>query len=184
MRAINLEVIHCSATIEGKYLGVDDIRKMHIWPCDLRDAKGNWYVKYLGKRYNSRSELPKEVRDKKGRGWTDIGYHRIITLNGLILTGRPLWKVGAHVKGFNTNSIGTVYIGGLDSDCKPKDTRTEAQKRALKFIYESDSATYPGIVFKGHRDFSPDLNNDGKIDQWEWMKACPCFDVQSEYNYL
>ncbi|PWL81412.1 MAG: N-acetylmuramoyl-L-alanine amidase, partial [Prevotellaceae bacterium] len=32
--------------------------------------------------------------------------------------------------------------------------------------------------------FSPDLNGDGIIEPWEWMKACPCFDAIGEYQNL
>jgi len=34
---------------------------------------------------------------------------------------------------------------------------------------------------KGHRDFSPDKDGDGKITQREWIKECPCFDAIPEY---
>ena len=67
----------------------------------------------------------------KKRGWSGIGYHYVITLDGKIQSGRPLKKIGAHAKGFNRNSIGVCYIGGLDGERKPKDTRTDAQKKAL-----------------------------------------------------
>ena len=29
-----------------------------------------------------------------------------------------------------------------------------------------------------------DLNGDGIIEPWEWMKACPCFDAIDEYQSL
>jgi N-acetyl-anhydromuramyl-L-alanine amidase AmpD len=37
---------------------------------------------------------------------------------------------------------------------------------------------YPSAEVLGHRDLSPDKNNDGKITPDEWLKACPCFDVR------
>ena len=37
----------------------------------------------------------------------------------------------------------------------------------------------------GHRDTSADLNGDGVIEPYEYVKACPCFDVRSEFpNFL
>ena len=36
-----------------------------------------------------------------GRGWSDIGYHYIIYIDGSIHTGRPLDRSGAHTKGHN-----------------------------------------------------------------------------------
>jgi hypothetical protein len=37
-------------------------------------------------------------------------------------------------------------------------------------------------AIKGHRDFSKDLNGNGKIDKNEWIKACPCFEVSDEFS--
>ena len=65
------------------------------------------------------------------RNFADIGYHYVIYLDGTVHKGRPLEKAGAHCKGYNAHSIGICYIGGLDRQGKPKDTRTAAQKAAL-----------------------------------------------------
>ena len=59
----------------------------------------------------------------KERGWSGIGYHRVI-LNGcvrpgiyvlrndgLIQEGRPLEKVGAHVAGHNAHTLAICLIG-------------------------------------------------------------------------
>ena len=35
----------------------------------------------------------------------------------------------------------------------------------------------------GHRDTSPDLNGDGVIEPYEYVKACPCFDVREFLRY-
>jgi N-acetylmuramoyl-L-alanine amidase len=32
----------------------------------------------------------------------------------------------------------------------------------------------------GHRDLSPDLNGNGRIEPHEWMKECPCYSVNDE----
>ena len=37
----------------------------------------------------------------KARGWSDIGYHFVITLDGTMNVGRPIEKIGAHAKGYN-----------------------------------------------------------------------------------
>lgn len=44
-------------------------------------------------------------------GWDDIGYHFFITKNGTVQIGRKLDQVGAHAKGFNTNSVGICLSG-------------------------------------------------------------------------
>ena len=60
----------------------------------------------------------------KAQGWKDVGYHFVITLDGTIEQGRALEEIGSHTKGHNAHSIGICYIGGLDKNGKPKDTRT------------------------------------------------------------
>jgi len=104
-----------------------------------------------------------------GRGWSDIGYHYIITLDGLAKIGRPIERSGAHTRGHNSDSIGICYIGGVDQDVNPKDTRNEMQKislinllTTLKSIYGDD------VTIHGHREFS--------------AKACPSFDAAEEYK--
>ncbi|MFL0105039.1 hypothetical protein V2643_15010, partial [Tenacibaculum maritimum] len=96
----------------------------------------------------------------------------------------PDWKIGAHVKGHNRNSIGVVYIGGLDKNFTPKDTRTQAQKEALCYLLKKLRSNYPEALIVGHRDFSKDLNGNGVIEPFEFSKSCPCFDAKEEYKYL
>ena len=119
-------------------------------------------------------------------GWSDIGYHYIVHLDGKIDAGRPLDEIGAHVAGHNTGSIGISYIGGCSTDGKTaKDTRTAAQKAALRKLIGDLVRQYPTIrAVKGHRDFSPDKDGDGKITRREWNKECPCFDAIPEYADL
>ncbi|MDD4728576.1 MAG: N-acetylmuramoyl-L-alanine amidase [Dysgonamonadaceae bacterium] len=116
----------------------------------------------------------------KKRGFAKIGYHFVIYLDGSVHKGRDISEVGAHVQGQNSNSIGICYIGGLDVNGKSKDTRTDAQKTSLVKLVAELKAQFPNTTILGHRDYSPDLNGNGIIEPWEWMKDCPCFDVSKE----
>lgn len=116
------------------------------------------------------------------RGFSDVGYHYFIKRNGAVIEGRNEERVGAHVKGHNTYSIGIAYEGGLDKNGTPSDTRTEQQKQSLKELIHRLRIKYGKIPVKGHRDLSPDLDGDGVIERHEWMKECPCFDAIEEYN--
>ena len=49
------------------------------------------------------------------RGFSDIGYHYLIGLDGTIHLGRDVFKQGAHTKGENKTSIGVAYVGGVES---------------------------------------------------------------------
>lgn len=151
---IDAIVIHCSATPEGQDVRAADIDKMH-----------------------------------RQRGFKMIGYNYVIDLDGTIEEGRPLSMDGAHCekpgfsgRPYNKHSIGICYVGGVAKDGKtPKDTRTDAQKLALQALVSNLTMQYPIVDILGHRDASPDLNGDGMISKWEWMKACPCFDVRAEF---
>ena len=135
----------------------------------------------------TREGQPFTVKDidrwHRARKWNGCGYHYVITLDGQIQEGRKIEVPGAHVAGHNANSIGICYIGGLDKDGKAKDTRTDQQKAALYRLLKSCKKLYPDAEIKGHRDCSPDINGDGKIERWEWLKECPCFDVKKEYDF-
>ena len=45
----------------------------------------------------------------KKQGWSDIGYHYLIRLDGRIETGRDVDLIGAHVNGHNAHTIGVCY---------------------------------------------------------------------------
>lgn len=113
------------------------------------------------------------------QGWSDIGYHFVIQIDGDIERGRPEEIAGSHVKGFNTGSIAIVYVGGLDPQGKAKDTRTPAQQAAMAQLVRELLASYPGAAVVGHRDLSPDKDGDGVVERHEWLKDCPCFDVRA-----
>ena len=113
-----------------------------------------------------------EIRSwHKQRGFKDIGYHYVVYLDGSIHAGRSEAEIGAHCTGHNRNSIGVCYVGGMTRDMKAaKDTRTEAQKKALLQLLRQLKKRYPGARIYGHRDFA--------------AKACPSFDAMREYERI
>lgn len=116
------------------------------------------------------------------RGFKGAGYHFYIRKDGNIKATRPLERIGAHAQGFNQNSIGICYEGGLDCKGRPADTRTPAQREHLWLLVRQILDNFPGCRVVGHRDLSPDLNKNGEIEPEEWVKACPCFEVKEEWK--
>ena len=106
------------------------------------------------------------------RGFSDIGYHYLIHIDGKIEVGRPLHRIGAHTSGENTGSIGIAYTGGMTKDMKKaKDTRTQAQKDSLvKLLHELIYKYNKDMTIHGHNEFA--------------NKACPSFNAQEEYANL
>jgi len=139
--------VHCSATRPSRDIGRREIREWHI-----------------------------------AQGWSDIGYAAVIRRNGLIEFGRHFDDIGAQVQGRNSTSVGVCLIGGLYENGKEAvddfgGLFTPAQGRTLANLLTVLVAAYPGAQVCGHRDASPDTNNDGKVEQREWLKSCPGFDV-------
>ncbi len=104
------------------------------------------------------------------RGFSDIGYHYVIYRDGSIHTGRDEKISGAHFLNHNSISIGICYIGGLDSEGNPKDTRTDEQKEAMIKLLKELKKKYPNAHIYPHYKFA--------------AKACPCFDAEDEYKGL
>jgi N-acetylmuramoyl-L-alanine amidase len=104
------------------------------------------------------------------KGYKKVGYHYVIDLDGTVEKGRDESEIGAHCQGKNKNSIGICYVGGLDINGKPKDTRTKEQKEALWNLLRELLVKYPKATIHGHRDFA--------------NKACPSFDVSKEYDII
>ncbi|MDE6485465.1 MAG: N-acetylmuramoyl-L-alanine amidase [Duncaniella sp.] len=103
------------------------------------------------------------------RGFDGIGYHFVVKLDGTVETGRAIERAGAHCKGYNSRSIGVAYVGGVEADgVTPADTRTDAQRVALRLLIDRLRGQYGIERVHGHRDFA--------------AKACPSFDATTEYS--
>ena len=105
----------------------------------------------------------------RAKGWKSCGYHYVVRRDGTVEVGRPVEEVGAHCLNRNRHSIGICYEGGLDASGNPADTRTEAQKKALRELLQQLHALFPRAIIAGHNVFNP-------------MKACPCFNAMDEYR--
>ena len=120
------------------------------------------------------------LRCHRVRGMKTVGYHFYIRKDGFIRTTRPLVMPGAHALGYNRESIGIAYEGGLTSQGLPADTRTKQQKYSMRALIRTLKLDYPIERVCGHRDLSPDRNGNQLIEPHEWTKQCPCFDVATD----
>lgn len=142
-------------------------------------------IKYIavhctaGSQHTTIKELQQEFRRK---GWKNPGYHYVVAADGTITQLLDEDKVSNGVKGYNSVLINVAYIGGIDAEGKLVDNRTDAQKTSLMALLGMLHKKYPTATIQGHRDFSPDLNRNGRIEPSEYIKACPCFDAKTEYK--
>ena len=103
------------------------------------------------------------------RGFLCIGYHFVIRRDGRLEDGlnspcRPTTAIGAHVQGYNHNSIGICMVGG--GSAKENNNFTAPQWATLETLLRDLKHEYPDAVIQGHRDF-PDVT-----------KWCPSFDTK------
>ena len=138
-----------------------------------------------GWQYETKKEL---IAGFRARKWKNNGYHLWVDGQGLIHLITPLNGIANGVGGMNSNSLHISYAGGIAKDAKGKiiavDNRTPAQKEALILGLTKLKSLHPKAVILGHRDISPDKNKNGKIDKWEYIKECPCFDAIPEYAMI
>jgi N-acetyl-anhydromuramyl-L-alanine amidase AmpD len=106
----------------------------------------------------------------RDRGWAEIGYHFLIDRDGTVATGRAIEKVGAHVQGHNTGTIGISLLGGHGGAATDQflDNFTAAQESALIALIAKLQGQYGKLAISGHNQYA--------------AKACPCFDAPSWYR--
>lgn len=91
------------------------------------------------------------------RGWSGIGYHRVILEDGKVENGRPLYWMGAHVRDYNRKSWGICLIGD--------GVYTFEQWDALRKLIFKLLERAPQAKVVGHCDLDS-------------SKTCPKFDVK------
>jgi len=103
-------------------------------------------------------------------GWSDIGYHYVIDRDGTLANGRPLSRIGAHVKGHNKFTIGVSLIGGFGGAATDKfeDHFTKDQNLALRKLIKSLELQFGDLVISGHNEYA--------------AKGCPSFTVADWYG--
>lgn len=114
----------------------------------------------------------------KSLGWKNPGYHVVIRKDGNVVILADSDDIVNGVKGYNVKSLHVAYIGGLEKHGRPGCTLTEDQKKSLAVVLLQWAKKYPDAKIVGHRDLSPDIDGDGRIEVCEWLKQCPCFDVK------
>ena len=111
------------------------------------------------------------IRDwHRKRGWSDIGYHYVIYIDGSVHAGRDVAKAGAHVAGHNADTIGVVYVGGTDAAGKAKDTMNDAQETAFVNLVKALRDKHGALTLHGHNEYA--------------AKACPSFNVKQKFGWL
>ena len=106
-------------------------------------------------------------RVHRERGWTKIGYGKVILRNGEVQQGRADDAVQAHVGGYNHTSYGLCLVGGaLEEDwTKPDNNFTAEQYESLYKVLGELVLKYPEARIVGHYE----------LDE---KKTCPNMNVR------
>jgi N-acetylmuramoyl-L-alanine amidase len=81
------------------------------------------------------------------RGFLAIGYHFVISPTGRIFRGRPLDRMGAHVKGHNRGTVGICLMGDFE-----RERPTVAALAALAAVRSNLVPGGAGVPLRGHND--------------------------------
>lgn len=120
----------------------------------------------------------------KAIGWSNPGYHYVVKPSGEVVNLQPEDKASNGVKGYNAHAIHVAYIGGIGlhkanprdvGSAHIEDTRTPAQKAALRALLADIHSRYPKAVILGHRSIW------GENTPEKWQKVCPCFNAIKAY---
>lgn len=98
-------------------------------------------------------------------GWSDIGYHYIITKNGDVHICRPIHRTPASIKNHNSGGIGIMLTGNY--------VFSEAQFRSLRALIRNLQFEYniSDDNVKGHNEYEGHFN-----------RKCPNFDLKKVLN--
>ena len=142
---IDTIMIHCTATPPKREVSVAELDRWH------KAERFEPYVKPDGSKVYA-------------------GYHLLVHIDGSYERIRPVDQRGQHCpqQDMNNRAVAICYVGGVDINNKPCDTRTDAQKRTLLSLVRTMKARYPNAQVIGHRDIAP--------------KACPSFNAKYEYR--
>ncbi len=94
------------------------------------------------------------------RGWADIAYHFGVGQSAQVFAGRPLNVRGTHVEGFNTGSVGVVFLGDFSLNV-PAPAQIEAGRRLIDWLALRLELTH----LAGHSDFNNDTDCPGQYLQ-------------------
>jgi N-acetyl-anhydromuramyl-L-alanine amidase AmpD len=83
------------------------------------------------------------------RGMSGIGYHFVIAPDGAVHATRPIWRVGAHTRGHNLDSVGVALVGNFE-----REQPTEAQVGALVSLLKSLQQEYGLSRLQLHGDLT------------------------------
>ena len=102
---------------------------------------------------SSRNTLPADIKAwHLDRGFSDIGYHFVIGARGGITRGRPIWEMGAHVKGHNKGAIGVCVTG---DNTKEGSNWIASQIFALEMLIKQLHVIFGPLPIMGHNQLNP-----------------------------
>lgn len=144
-RELKYLVIHCTATPAGREVSSADLRAWHTSPLS-----------------------------EGGRGWKQVGYTDLFHLDGTVerLVNNnedawvDTWEITNGASGYNSVSRHIVYAGGCNKQMIPEDTRTDAQREAMRLYVREFHKAHPAVRIVGHGEL-PNVH-----------KACPSFSVK------
>jgi hypothetical protein len=152
---------------DGQYAVVEVVLHTSATP-------GSWW----GDRWKTNADAVTEMRrwHTVDRGWRDIGYHRIVTPDGVVGIGRSIYTRGAGVGGHNSGVVHICMVpahGDITKDTrigKFEDYYTREQRVAVRdYILELHEMTGVDLMISGHNDYASKLCPGFKVRTEDWL---------------
>lgn len=148
-----------SAENESGFYGPDNREGWRVYGGDLRAVYRTAVVHHsvLYETDDPTTMRAIQQQHMELRGWADIAYHFGVGQNGQVFAGRPLDVRGTHVAGFNTGSVGVVFLGDFSLSL-PTLAQLETGRRLLDWLALRLELTH----LAGHGDFNSDTDCPGQ----------------------
>lgn len=98
------------------------------------------------------------------KGWSDIGYHKVIDYNGNVLQGRKDSVIGAQAFGLNQESLGILCIGNFE-EILPSDKQYKALITVCATLLKRYKLPIEKLI--GHKEVAKLINDPSAAT------ACP-----------
>ena len=181
MRAF-LSVFLMTKAAEGKTSAAEIAEKLEILESDVLKAWRYWEERDCFAKEAAQMSQPKAIPSERPQySPAELScYLKREDVKRLFQSAQQ--KLG---KTLSSGDMATLFSFYDWPNGKSADTRTIAQRAALRELVAKLCKEYEIIEVLGHRDTSPDLDGSGEVEPKEYIKACPCFDVRSEFpNFL
>lgn len=149
--AWNARAVNHDAANETGFYSLTNVEGWREYEADLRHAYQTLVVHHSVLYGDDDASTMLEIQNQHMdmRRWADIGYHFGVGRSGAVYEGRALKARGTHVEGYNTGSVGVVFLGNFEDEV-PSPTQIDTGRQLINWLALRLELTH----LAGHRNFN------------------------------